>query len=288
MPEKPIALVVDDDEEWLSILEEALMPGFQVLKAKTIKDVIKLLENNDLRLEIALIDMMLNEDTEGDNTGLEVMFILNGQGIPCIGATAYTDGKSTRDALILGGAKDVWFKSQEKLIILRDKIKSVIESKKKVLDNGKGLVISPSFPSFTGEINHKLVFVLMPFSEEWSDDVLMLIRAVGEEHNLDVVRADDIFGPRNIVNDIWQSINKAGLIVADITRYNANVFYELGIAHTLGKDVMLIRNKNGEKSPFDISQLRYIEYELTPIKAEEFKRNISKVFKEHIAKHNII
>jgi hypothetical protein len=104
---------------------------------------------------------------------------------------------------------------------------------------------------------------------------------------LNVIRADDIFGPRKIINDIWQSINKAGLIIADISIHNANVFYELGIAHTLGKEVILTRKKDGEKSPFDISAWRYIEYELTPLKAEEFRNTLSKVFKDYLVSHKI-
>ena len=48
------------------------------------------------------------------------------------------------------------------------------------------------------------------------------------------VRGDDVFTPTDILVDIWQSINGADFVIADITGRNPNVLYELGI-HTLAK-----------------------------------------------------
>jgi hypothetical protein len=124
----------------------------------------------------------------------------------------------------------------------------------------------------------------MPFNEDWSDDTLFLIKQVGEEMGLKVIRADDIFNPNIIVNDIWRLINKAGLIIADITTHNANVFYELGIAHSIGKDVVLIRQIDGHNAPFDIAFWRFFEYELTLTKAEEFKKKLMMIFQNHLVK----
>jgi hypothetical protein len=39
--------------------------------------------------------------------------------------------------------------------------------------------------------------------------------------------------------DVWNSIYSSSIIIADCTGRNPNVFYELGIAHTLGKPVIL-------------------------------------------------
>jgi hypothetical protein len=49
------------------------------------------------------------------------------------------------------------------------------------------------------------------------------------------------------------------IVICDCTGRNANVFYEAGIAHTLGKDVILI-TQNRSDIPFDLSHLRYIFY----------------------------
>ena len=66
----------------------------------------------------------------------------------------------------------------------------------------------------------------------------------------------------SIIDDICNSILGADVVVADCTGQNPNVFYELGIAHTLGKDVILL-TQSIDDIPFDISHLRFIEYENT-------------------------
>jgi hypothetical protein len=69
----------------------------------------------------------------------------------------------------------------------------------------------------------------------------------------------------------------ARLIVADCTDRNPNVFYEIGLAHTIGKPTILLTQKS-EDVPFDLRHLRYIEYQLTPRGMKEFEAK----FKETI------
>ena len=52
------------------------------------------------------------------------------------------------------------------------------------------------------------------------------------------------------------------MIVADLTGENPNVFYEMGLAHALGKTMMLIKQKGTQRVPFDLSSYKYKEYEL--------------------------
>ena len=62
------------------------------------------------------------------------------------------------------------------------------------------------------------------------------------------------------MEDVWKGINEANIVIADITNRNPNVFYELGIAHTLGKKVILL-TQHIEDIPFDLKRYRIIEYE---------------------------
>ena len=62
------------------------------------------------------------------------------------------------------------------------------------------------------------------------------------------------------MEDIWKGINIANIIIADITNRNPNVFYELGIAHTLGKKIILL-TQNIKDIPFDLNRYRFICYE---------------------------
>lgn len=59
--------------------------------------------------------------------------------------------------------------------------------------------------------------------------------------------------------DIWHSINDADFVIADITGRNANVLYELGIAHTLAKPVLIV-SRNAADIPIDLGTRRVILY----------------------------
>ncbi len=81
--------------------------------------------------------------------------------------------------------------------------------------------------------------------------------------DLNIVRADDIEAPGTITDQIIDLLINSEYVVADITYPNPNVFYELGIRHAIRTGTILIRDKNGPTTPFDLSHQRYIEYENT-------------------------
>jgi len=85
------------------------------------------------------------------------------------------------------------------------------------------------------------------------------IKPVVEASGFKCVRADDIFSPTLILEDIWIHILKCKVIIADVTGRNPNVFYEIGIAHTVGRPVIVITQDKSD-IPFDIAQFRYFEY----------------------------
>jgi hypothetical protein len=62
-----------------------------------------------------------------------------------------------------------------------------------------------------------------------------------------------------IIERIWLLINESELLIADVTNKNTNVFYELGLAHTIGKNVIIITQKE-EDIPFDIRHMPHIIY----------------------------
>ena len=74
--------------------------------------------------------------------------------------------------------------------------------------------------------------------------------------------AKEIFQVGPITEQIWSYINRAKFIIADLTERNPNVFYELGLAHTVGKEVILLAQEI-EDVPFDLRHLRVILYENT-------------------------
>ena len=60
-------------------------------------------------------------------------------------------------------------------------------------------------------------FIVMPFSLEWSDDVHLVLAGACQAAGVRPVRGDDLFTPTDILEDIWQSINAADFVIADIT-----------------------------------------------------------------------
>jgi hypothetical protein len=107
------------------------------------------------------------------------------------------------------------------------------------------------------------LFMLMPFSRELKPVFEDHVKKVAANLGLSAGRADDFFSKGSIMQDVWSAIYYAKVIVADCTKRNPNVFYEIGIAHTLGKDTILI-SQALKDIPFDLRHLRTIIYEFTP------------------------
>ncbi|WP_052948041.1 hypothetical protein [Aneurinibacillus tyrosinisolvens] len=135
--------------------------------------------------------------------------------------------------------------------------------------------INPIFQGRDFLVNQSLVFMLSPFSEPYN--------AIYEDHikptvegipGLRCQRADNIYDNRSIMEDIWTNINEAGIIIAELTGRNPNVFYETGIAHTVGKEVILIA-QTMEDVPFDLRHLRCIVYDYTPRGVQTLQTNLT-------------
>jgi hypothetical protein len=104
-----------------------------------------------------------------------------------------------------------------------------------------------------------LAFILMPFAQEFERIYEGLIRPALTEEGYEVRRADTTFDQQNIMRTIVENIATANLIVAELTTVNANVFYELGIAHAIGKPVNMTA-QGLEGIPFDLRSYRTIIY----------------------------
>ena len=107
------------------------------------------------------------------------------------------------------------------------------------------------------------VFVLMPFTDELRPVYEDHIRKVVRAKQLEIARADDFFAAGSIMGDVWSAINAAAFLIADCTGRNPNVFYEIGIAHAIGKQTILISQTINDV-PFDLRHLRVVVYEYTP------------------------
>ena len=144
--------------------------------------------------------------------------------------------------------------------------------------------LNPIFQGREFLIDEQLVFVLSPFGEPFDtiyhDHIKPTVEAIG---GLRCLRADDIYDNRPIIEDIWRYTNQARILIAELTERNPNVFYETGIAHTVGKEVILI-TQSMEDVPFDLKHLRCIVYEFTPRGTKTLEENMKNTVLQLLAR----
>lgn len=111
-------------------------------------------------------------------------------------------------------------------------------------------------------------FVISPIGEsgsetrKQSDDVLEhIINEALRPFSYDIERADTIAESGLITSQIIERITTVDLVIADLSRHNANVFYELAIRHVTGKPFIQLIEQS-QKIPFDVANSRTIQYSL--------------------------
>jgi hypothetical protein len=133
-------------------------------------------------------------------------------------------------------------------------------------------------------------FIVMPFGSEWSNEVHRTLADACRAAFVQPVRGDDLFTPTDILVDIWHSINGADFMIADITGRNANVLYELGIAHTLAKPVLIV-SRSAADIPIDLGTRRVILYGQpdgnTAVALDDLGAKVSRAIAEIVAMYRL-
>jgi hypothetical protein len=118
-------------------------------------------------------------------------------------------------------------------------------------------------------------FVMMPFGQ-WMDAYYkeIFVPAI-KEAGMEPIRADELFSTGSVIEQIWEQISGAKVLLADLTGKNANVFYELGLAHAAHKPVVFTTG-NLDDVPFDLRHLRVAVYDIRdPAWGEKLKTSLS-------------
>lgn len=119
-------------------------------------------------------------------------------------------------------------------------------------------------------------FVITPFGGKFDDNYLNILSPAIMAAGYEPVRGDDFYGPNPVIEDIRGGIESASVLIADVSGKNPNVNYELGVAHTLDKPVIILANRRSD-IPFNIHHLRVIFYDVN-------KSNWENSLKEKITK----
>ncbi len=130
----------------------------------------------------------------------------------------------------------------------------------------------------------KTCFVLMPFGVYFDAYYTNIIKEAVATSGLTAIRADEIYSTGAIIDDIHRSILNAAICIADLTGRNPNVNYELGMAHALGRPVLII-TQSIKDIPFDYQHLRAITYDPKAYGWEKpFKDSVARTIDE-VMKH---
>jgi len=131
--------------------------------------------------------------------------------------------------------------------------------------------------------------MVMPFNDSSAEQSFTkIIRPLCSQFGLDVIRADEISSNQVIYDDIVKGIQEATIVIVDISGKNANVMYELGMAHAFKQSstVMLTHDVVTE-SPFDIKHFRIIPYKDSIEGSDKLKQELSKTIEVLLNNHRI-
>lgn len=104
-------------------------------------------------------------------------------------------------------------------------------------------------------------FVMMPFGE-WLDQYYReIFMPAIKDAGMEPVRGDELFSTGSVIEQIWDQVQRAKVLLADLSGKNANVFYELGLAHAARKPVVFTTS-NLDDVPFDLRHLRVVTYDI--------------------------
>lgn len=137
-----------------------------------------------------------------------------------------------------------------------------VESASQVVTNapfeGSYKVLPTVFHKPSDAVQPDLVSIMMPFDHAFNivhASIQEACRAAG----LTGIRVDDVWEDSTVIQDVFSLIYRSTIVIVDFTDQNPNVFYETGIAHTLGKLVVPIAQSETDV-PFDLRHHRYLKY----------------------------
>jgi hypothetical protein len=126
-------------------------------------------------------------------------------------------------------------------------------------------------------VDYPQAFVIMAFREPFDVIYDKMIEPAVTAAGLECERGDDVLRINDLTANVWDAMLRAGLIIAEVSDPNPNVYYELGLAHALGKDTLILK-QHGVDLPADIQGAHYHEYDPNDLAAEV--KRFKKIFQD--------
>ena len=125
----------------------------------------------------------------------------------------------------------------------------------------------------------KTCFVIMPFSktsdkhdEHYWNNFFQAIKTQMELHSFICKRSET--GPYSVIKQIIENLSESDLVVAVLTDLNPNVWYELGIRHSLKNGTLMLLEET-QRIPFDINAYGLVKYSDDISLADKLKKEIA-------------
>jgi len=120
-------------------------------------------------------------------------------------------------------------------------------------------------------------YVIIPFDKEFHP-LKDAIRAACKEFGARLTFSEEIAArPIPIADQIYSEIARCDLIIADVSQPNPNVFYEIGLAHALGKPAIFLIQEGAGEVPLDLRNYPYLQYAITSKELAKFQHMFRKV-----------
>ncbi|MCB0291162.1 MAG: hypothetical protein KDH97_12970 [Calditrichaeota bacterium] len=120
-----------------------------------------------------------------------------------------------------------------------------LDSLVRLLNDGATQLLFPLWPAAYPDLKSPMLFHILRLNPpEWVERNSQLAKTVCAARGMDYRRCDE---PTNsdIIQAIWHGIATSSCLLADLTGFSANVAFELGIAHTLGKPALILFQHDG-------------------------------------------
>lgn len=125
------------------------------------------------------------------------------------------------------------------------------------------------------EVERNLVFVLTPFEKREQITYAAIVEAL-QNWGFSVLRGDEERVSANVLRHIVALIAQSRIVIANVSSRNPNVMYELGIAHALGKQVVMIANTI-DSVPFDLRNQRILLYSSREDLISKLRESVGKI-----------
>ena len=240
-------LIVDDQVNWRGLLHELLENEFDVTVAENYAEALEIISRRADPFHVVVTDMRLEDKQPGNEDGVKLIEYL------------HTKGNETKTVLLTGYPTIATARKILKQLEAHDYLEKRPSDGSDFDPANFQKTVREAAAAAEADRN-KLVFVLMPFDEKYKDFYENEIKTTIAAKNLICRRVDDFFLSSHIMADIVRCIKEAKFILADFSGRNPNVFFEVGISHAMGKNVLLLTQEL-EDVPPKLQTVRCLVYE---------------------------